>query len=177
MQFNSSSKSGHGTGKSAGRSNGFAVNPAATDTTHAITTPAESTDAELLLHRARNAAYAEAANGRLGRGLSLLQDALDQEPMSHDLLSDMGALLLAAGQYDRAIGYAQRALNLISHHGPSLYTLGFALAAQRQLIPAIEVLTRLSRGGPRESLLAEAPELAPLAEIELERLKVLLLSE
>src|ERR1700760_1048614 len=29
----------------------------------------EPTDAELLLHRARNAAYAEAAQGRLGRGL------------------------------------------------------------------------------------------------------------
>lgn len=130
----------------------------------------EPTDAELLLHRARNAAYAEAASGRLGRGLALLQDALDQEPMSHDLLADMATLLLAAGQYDRAIGYAQRALQLISHHGPSLYTLGFALSAQGQLMPAIEVLTRLTRGGPRDSLLAEAPDLAPLVQVELDRL-------
>ncbi|WP_144006925.1 tetratricopeptide repeat protein [Pelomonas sp. KK5] len=131
----------------------------------------EPTDAELLLHRARNAAYTEASQGHLGRGLMLLQDALDQEPMSHDLLSDMAALLLSAGQYDRAVSYAQRALQHISHHGPSLYTLGFALAAQGQIVPAIEVLTRLTRGGPSESLMAEAPMLMPLVETELERLK------
>ena len=134
----------------------------------------EPTDAELLLHRARNAAYAEAAGGRLGRGLALLQDALDQEPMSHDLLADMAALLLSAGQFDRAIGYAQRALGVIPDHGPSMYALGFALSAQRQSIAAIEVLTRLTWGAPRRSLLAEAPELAPLVQTELDRLRELM---
>ena len=162
MQFNSSM-----TGRrravslvrnSKGPVNGFPVVPG-------------PTDAELLLQRARNAAYAEASQGRLGLGMALLQDALDMEPMSHDLLSDMAALLLAARQFDQAVAYAHRALQLISHHGPSLYTLGFSLAAQGQTGPAIEVLTRLTKGDPRTSLMAEAPELAPLVQVELQRLK------
>ena len=164
MQFNPST---------TGRKPQPAVGSAPHGAVNGFSIPVEPTDAALLLHRARNAAYAEAAQGRLGRGLSMLQDALDQKPMSHDLMSDMSALLLAAGQYDEAIAYAHRALQVISHHGPSLYSLGFALAAKGQIIPAIEVLTRLTKGDPRDSLMAEAPDLADLAQAELDRLKEL----
>lgn len=128
-------------------------------------------DPAMLLARARNAAFAEASKGNLGGGLGVLYDALQDEPMSHDLLSDMAALLLAAGRLEHAAGYADRALQLCTQHGPSLYTLAFALSGMGQTDRAIGVLTELQSGAGRDSLQAEAPELVPVAMIELERLR------
>ncbi|MCE4554847.1 hypothetical protein [Pelomonas cellulosilytica] len=128
-------------------------------------------DPAMLLARARNAAYAEAAKGNFGGGLGVLYDALQDEPMSHELLSDMAALLLAAGKLEHAAGYADRALQARVKHGPSLYTLAFALSGLGQTDRAIGVLTELQSGVGRDSLQAEAPELVPVAMIELERLK------
>jgi tetratricopeptide (TPR) repeat protein len=128
-------------------------------------------DPAMLLARARNTAFAEASKGNLGGGLGVLYDALQGEPMSHDLLSDMAALLLAAGKLEYAAGYAERALQAQSLHGPSLYTLAFALSGQGQVDRAIGVLTELQSGVGRDSLQAEAPELVPVAMIELERLR------
>ncbi|KQW51874.1 hypothetical protein ASD88_04510 [Pelomonas sp. Root662] len=125
----------------------------------------------MLLARARNTAFAEAAKGNLGGGLGVLYDALQDEPMSHDLLSDMAALLLAAGKLDHAVAYAERALQASSLHGPSLYTLAFALSGRGEHDRAIGVLTELQSGAGRVSLQAEAPELVPVAMIELERLR------
>lgn len=125
----------------------------------------------MLLARARNAAFAEAARGNLGQGLGILQDALQDEPMSHDLLADMGALLLAAGRHAQASAYAERALKIHPDHGPSLYTLGFALSGRGDKRRAIEVLTRLQSGPANDSLRAEAPELLPVAMVELQRLR------
>ncbi len=130
-----------------------------------------SNDPAMLLARARNAAFAEAAKGNVGGGLGVLYDALQDEPMSHDLLSDMAALLLAAGKLEHAAAYADRALQICTQHGPSLYTLAFALAGQGQTDRAIGVLTELQSGTGRDSLQAEAPELVPVAMIELERLR------
>jgi len=132
---------------------------------------APATSAASLLAQARNAAFAEAARGRLGHGLGMLYDALQDEPMSHDLLSDMAALLLSAGKLEHAAGYAERALRIHSLHGPSLYTLAFALSGQGLSDRAIGVLSELQHGEGRASLLAEAPELQPVAMIELERLR------
>lgn len=125
----------------------------------------------MLLARARNAAFAEASKGNLGGGLGVLYDALQDEPMSHDLLSDMAALLLAAGKLEHAAAYADKALRIRTQHGPSLYTLAFALSGQGKTDRAIGVLTELQKGAGRESLQAEAPELVPVAMIELERLR------
>lgn len=125
----------------------------------------------MLLARARNAAFAEASKGNLGGGLGVLYDALQGEPMSHDLLSDMAALLLAAGKLEHAAAYAERALQAHTLHGPSLYTLAFALSGRGEHDRAIGVLTELQKGVGRDSLQAEAPELVPVAMIELERLK------
>jgi len=130
-----------------------------------------SNDPKLLLARARNAAFAEAAKGNIGGGLGLLYNALQDEPMSHDLLSDMAALLLAAGKLEHAAGYADRALQAQPLHGPSLYTLAFALSGRGEVDRAIGVLTELQSGVGRDSLQAEAPELVPVAMIELERLR------
>lgn len=127
-------------------------------------------DPRLLLARARNAAFSEAARGNLGAGLGLLHDALQDEPMSHELLSDMAALLLAAGKLEHAAGYAERALQASPLHGPSLYTLGFALSGCGERDRAIGVLSELKQGGGRDSLQAEAPELLPVAMTELARL-------
>lgn len=127
-------------------------------------------DPKMLLARARNAAFSEAAKGNLGGGLGLLYDALQDEPMSHDLLSDMAALLLAAGKLEHAGGYAERALQASPLHGPSLYTLAFSLSGRGDIDRAIGVLTELQHGAGRDSLQAEAPELVPVAMIELERL-------
>ena len=129
-----------------------------------------SNDPRMLLARARNAAFAEASKGNLGGGLGMLYDALQDEPMSHDLLSDMAALLLAAGKLEHAAGYAERALQASPLHGPSLYTLAFALSGRGEVDRAIGVLNELQRGAGRDSLQAEAPELVPVAMIELERL-------
>lgn len=130
-----------------------------------------SNDPAMLLARARNAAFAEASKGNLGGGLGMLYDALQGEPMSHDLMSDMAAMLLAAGKMEHAAAYAQRALQVRTLHGPSLYTLAFALSGQGKVDHAIGVLTELQSGPGRESLQAEAPELVPVAMIELERLR------
>lgn len=130
-----------------------------------------SNDPKLLLARARNAAFAEAAKGNLGGGLGMLYDALQDEPMSHDLLSDMAALLLAAGKLEHAGAYAERALQACPLHGPSLYTLAFSLSGRGETDRAIGVLNELQKGAGRDSLQAEAPELVPVAMIELERLR------
>ncbi|HEY8881069.1 MAG TPA: tetratricopeptide repeat protein [Roseateles sp.] len=124
----------------------------------------------LLLARARNAAFAEAARGNLGQGLGILEDALQDEPMSHDLLSDMAALLLVAGRHEQAGACAERALQICPEHGPSLYTLGFSLSARGQTERAIEVLTLLQSGPACDNLRAEAPDLMPVAMTELQRL-------
>ena len=128
-------------------------------------------DPAMLLAKARNAAFAEASRGNLGGGLGVLYDALQGEPMSHDLLSDMAALLLAAGKLEHAAAYAEKALQAHSLHGPSLYTLAFALSGRGEVDRAIGVLTELQTGAGRDSLQAEAPELVPVAMIELERLR------
>ena len=128
-------------------------------------------DPAMLLARARNTAFAEASKGNLGGGLGVLYDALQDEPMSHDLLSDMAALLLAAGKLEHAAAYAEKALRIHTQHGPSLYTLAFALSGQGHVDRAIGVLTELQSGAGRDSLQAEAPELVPVAMIELERLR------
>lgn len=150
--------------------------PALSASTHQNVVPlpvaaaAPREDALMLLARARNAAFAEAARGNLGQGLGILQDALQDEPLSHELLSDMGALLLVAGRHDQAADCAERALKIRPDHGPSLYTLGFALSGRGRKRQAIEVLSALKSGPARDSLQAEAPELMPVAMTELQRL-------
>jgi tetratricopeptide (TPR) repeat protein len=135
-------------------------------------TEGPSYEALLLLAKARNDAYAEAARGDVGRGLTLLNDALMQVPSSHDLLSDMAALLLAAGEHKHAVIYASRALSITPTHGPSLYTLAFALIGQGETARAIQALKELAAPGPaRDNLVQEAPDLVPLVEIELDRLQ------
>ena len=137
---------------------------------HLPTATAPSEEPLMLLARARNAAFAEAARGNLGQGLGILQDALADEPMSHELLADMGALLLVAGRHDQAAASAERALKIQPDHGPSLYTLGFALSGRGETKRAIEVLTALQSGPGADSLRAESPELMPVAMMELQRL-------
>jgi tetratricopeptide (TPR) repeat protein len=138
---------------------------------HLSSAAAMPEDALMLLARARNAAFAEAARGNLGQGLGILQDALQDEPMSHDLLSDMAALLLVAGRHEQAATSAERALKIRPDHGPSLYTLGFALSARGLKKQAIEVLSSLQSGPASDNLRAEAPDLLPVAMTELHRLQ------
>ena len=132
------------------------------------------TEAASLLAAARNMAFSEAAQGRLGHGLSLLQQALEQEPMAHDLLSDMAALLLSAGELNHAATYAQQALAIDSCHGASLYALGFALSGLGESVRASAVLRQLMQGEALASLMHEAPDLLPVAQTELARLDALL---
>lgn len=132
---------------------------------------AGSTEVRLLLAQARNAAFAEAARGQVGIGLSMLQDALVQQPMSHDLMSDMAALLLSAGELDHAVNYSRQALSLVADHGPSMYALGFALSGKGRFEEAREVLAQLLGGPGLHSLQREAADLIPLARIELARLE------
>jgi tetratricopeptide (TPR) repeat protein len=129
-------------------------------------------EAQRLLAQARNAAFAEVRQGRLGLGLGLLQDALEQEPMSHEVLSDMAALLLVAGELAHAAAFAQRALQVQPEHGASLYTLGFALAGLGETAQATTLLAGLLQDGPaHQSLQREAPDLLPLVRAELARLQ------
>ncbi|MEJ5999969.1 hypothetical protein [Paucibacter soli] len=130
-----------------------------------------SAQALRLLTQARNAAFAEAAQGRVGLGLSMLSQALEHEPLSHDLLSDMAALLLSAGELAHAATHAYRALELTPEHGPSLYTLGFAMSGLGEYAAAKEALQSLMQGPALASLMHEAPDLLPLVQIELQRLQ------
>ncbi|CAN5297824.1 hypothetical protein BH11PSE10_BH11PSE10_05490 [soil metagenome] len=138
------------------------------------TAPQSQSDALLLLAKARNDAFAEASQGRLGRGISLLHDALRDEPMSHDLASDMAALLLSAREFESAILYARRALAIAPRHGASLYSLGFAQAGLGHTADAIATMQRLIAGPERDSLMQEAPDLLPLVRFELSRLQSLI---
>lgn len=131
----------------------------------------DTSDAKLLLARARHVAMAQAAEGRLGEGLNLLCDALELAPASVDLLSDIAALLLAAGELQQAALQAHRAVQLAPQHGPSLYTLGFALSGLGEAKAALEVLRILQEPQARASLLQEAPDLLPLVDSELQRLQ------
>lgn len=130
-----------------------------------------SRESQLLLAQARNVAYAQAAQGQIGDGVSLLCDALVIDPSSVELLSDVGALLLSAGQLTDAALYAHRAVELDPHHAASLYTLGFALSGLGEIKSAIEVLTTLSQGEPLEAMLRDTPDLVPLVATELHRLQ------
>jgi tetratricopeptide (TPR) repeat protein len=133
---------------------------------------AGQTDARALLVQARNAAFREASQGHLSLGLALLEGALEFEPMSHDVLSDIAALLLAAGELDQAAAYAKRALQSQLDHGPSLYTLGFALSGLGRVAQARKVLgLLLSDAASLASLSKEAPDLIPLVRSELDRLQ------
>lgn len=128
-------------------------------------------EASLLLAQARNAAFTEVQCGRVGLGLGVLQQALEQEPMSHELLSDMAALLLATGELQQAVAYASQALVQRPGHGPSLYTLAFAQSGLGELQTARMTLTDLlSEGASLSSLRDEAPCLEPVARTELARL-------
>lgn len=152
-------------------------NQAAGTAAQASARPADmGTEAALLLAQARNAAFVEAAHGRLGLGMSMLKQALEQTPMSHDLMSDLAALMLSAGELAQAASYAKRALELHPHHGPSLYTLGFACSGLGKTLQAQKTLRHLLRLEPlaMDSLLDEAPDLLPVAEAELARLNSLL---
>ncbi|SEL45681.1 Tetratricopeptide repeat-containing protein [Roseateles sp. YR242] len=130
-----------------------------------------SREAQLLLANARNIAFEQAALGRIGDGVNLLCNALEIEPTSVDLLSDVGALLLSAGQLSDAALYAHQAVSLQPQHAPSLYTLAFALSGLGEIKAAIEVLTALCQGEAAEMLKRETPELAPLVTAELQRLQ------
>ncbi len=129
------------------------------------------TEAMALLAAARNAAYAEAARGRLGHGVSMLLRAMNTQPASFELQADMAALLLSAGELAHAANYARAALAVQPAHGPSLYTLGFALSGLGEAVQAVTVLRRLLRGHARASLMREAPELLPLVKAELARIR------
>lgn len=130
----------------------------------------QSTEARCLLAQARNDAYAQAAQGRLGEGVNLLAEALALEPSSHELLSDIAALLLSAGELEQAALHAHRAIQIQPDHGPSLYTLGFAMSGLGEAKAAIEVLSALGQGEALASLMREAPDLLPLVRTELKRL-------
>ena len=130
-----------------------------------------SSEARLLLAQARNAAYAQAAQGRIGDGVALLCNALEMAPMSVELLSDVGALLLAAGQLREAALYAHRAVELSPQHAPSLYTLGFALSGLGEVKAAIEVLSILNEGQALDMLRRDSPELMAILDSELLRLQ------
>ncbi|MFG6448173.1 tetratricopeptide repeat protein [Roseateles sp. BYS180W] len=138
----------------------------------APTAQAVPTDARTLLANARSQAMAEAVQGRLGEGLNLLCDALDLEPMSHEVLADIAALLLSAGELHTAVEYANKALTQQPDHGPSLYALAFALSGLGQAQDAARHLSRLMQPGlAHDSLMREAPELLRLAQIELRRIE------
>ncbi|MCH7345833.1 hypothetical protein LZ017_20875 [Pelomonas sp. CA6] len=144
-----------------------AVMPIDTDTGR----PQLSPEAKALLASARQAAFEQAAQGRLGDGLHLLCDALTLDPQCHEVMADISALLLAAGELQMAADYAMRALQARPAHGPSLYTLGFARAGLGDVSGAVAALLRLMQPDARASLRAEAPELEPLAQAELARLQ------
>lgn len=140
--------------------------------TGVVPAPGQSmTEAMALLAAARNAAYAEAARGRLGHGVHMLLRALGSQPMSFELQADMAALLLSAGELAHAASYARSALDMRPGHGPSLYALGFALSGLGEAVEAAQVLGKLSRGKAKQSLMSEAPELLPLVRAELTRIQ------
>jgi Flp pilus assembly protein TadD len=137
-----------------------------------VAAPGQSvTEAMALLAAARNAAYAEAARGQLGRSVSLLLRALNTQPMSFELQSDMAAMLLSAGEYAHAARYARDALQMQPNHGPSWYALGFALSGLGEAVEASAALRKLLRGKAKQSLMAEAPDLLPLVKTELARIQ------
>jgi predicted Zn-dependent protease len=129
-----------------------------------------ATPPEAGVHDLRTAALRQAEQGRIGDGLMMLREVLDQEPRSHAVVSDIAALLMMARQHELAAHYALDALSLKPDHGPSLYVLGFALSGLGDVGRAQEALAQLIVGPAHDSLVLEAPALLPLVQIELRRL-------
>ncbi len=130
-----------------------------------VVAPSEAT-----VHEARNAALRQAEQGRIGDGLLMLREVMEQQPQSHAVMSDIASLLMMARQHELAAHYALEALALQPDHGPSLYVLGFALAGLGDSGRAQEALAQLLAGPAHDSLVLEAPALLPLVQIELRRL-------
>lgn len=148
--------------------------PLSTPNVSATVTVETAAEASLLLAQARNAAFAEVQCGRVGLGLGLLQHALELEPLSYELLSDMAALLLATGELNQARAYAEQALAQRPAHGASLYALGFAQSGLGERQAALATLSQLLReGAALSSLREEAPGLELVARTELARLQAL----
>lgn len=122
------------------------------------------------LQQARKAALQRAELGHLGEGLLMLREVMEQQPPSHEVVSDIAALLLVARQHELAAHYALDALVLKPNHGPSLYVLGFALSGMGDTERAREALVQLLAGASHDSLMREAPALLPVVQAELQRL-------
>ena len=150
----------------------YALPPSGASAASPVTPNGLSVEAALLLHDARNAAFSEVAHGRMGQGLQLLGQALELKPMNHELLCDMAALLLSAGDLVGASDFAQQALTVRPKHGVSLYTLGFALSGQGEIKHAHAVLSDLMQDEVAlDSLLQDAPGLLPVIRAELARMQ------
>lgn len=113
------------------------------------------------------------ATGQIDRAIDLLQQALVQSPMNHEVLCDLASMALASGDPVAAVKLARSALDRAPDHAISLYTLGMALAQGGAHASAIRTLQYVASGPGAEALRADAAALADQVAPMLERLRQL----
>lgn len=118
-------------------------------------------------------AYQASASGQVDRAITLLQQALQDDPHNAEVLCDLAALALATGDVLAAVKLARATLERSPDHPVALYTLGMGLAQGGAAAPAIRALERVATGDGAAALRAQTGALADNVVPMLEKLRQL----
>jgi len=133
------------------------------------TTTTDHTSAVAL---ARTQAMHAAAQGRLDDARQLLESALEQGGTPDlEILSDMAAIALRAGDLVQAIAIARHVVAQTPANDAARFTLAMGLAAIGSNVEALSLLESLNHGSAGERFHQATPELAALAATEAARLR------
>jgi hypothetical protein len=119
----------------------------------------------------RRQAYAAIAAGRPEEAFALLEAALSAAPNDHEVLCDLATLALTHAEFEPAIEFARRAIEVSTSHGPSRYVMAMALAGSGARVEAIDIFEALQADA--ESGLNETSSgLAEAVATELRKLQI-----
>ncbi|HWH84870.1 MAG TPA: hypothetical protein VNU71_21805 [Burkholderiaceae bacterium] len=115
----------------------------------------------------RDLAMGAAAQGRHDEARSLLESALAKlAALKLEMLSDMAAIALRAGDLVQSIGIARHLVTTVPGDDAARYTLAMGLAAIGSHGEALELLDTLNQGERGKRFHAAMPELAAIAATE-----------
>jgi predicted O-methyltransferase YrrM len=115
-----------------------------------------------------------AGQGRRDEALALLQSALSRDAVADaEVLGDMAAIELRAGNLVEAIAIARHVIAAAPQHDAARLTLALSLTAIGSNIEALMLLDELNEGVHSERFRQALPELATLATAEGARLRSL----
>ncbi|MEQ8262500.1 tetratricopeptide repeat protein [Pseudohaliea sp.] len=86
--------------------------------------------------------------GRIDEARAVYEEILREDPGQGDSLYLLGFLAYQAGDFEKAVGYLQRAATALGPHPATLHTLGASLQALGRLAEAIESYSNVLRVRP-----------------------------